>query len=117
LNRAKSPRGGQPYQVKVPFLPAAKRILVNYNYEIPILSNQKYNDHLKAVGKALKLNFALTSHVSRKTFCTVLANLGMPIDSIAVSVGHATLKQTLKTNIRFTPERTQSNVNNLSFGK
>lgn len=116
LIRAKTPRGGAPYVAKVPLLPAAKRILEKYEYKLPILSNQKYNDHLKAIGEVLNLGFPLTSHVARKTFCTVLANLGVSIEIIAAWVGHATARETLKTYTRYSIDTMEASVQNLGFG-
>lgn len=116
LNRMKSPRAGEPYRVKVPLLPAAKRILEKYNYELPILSNQKYNGHLKLIGEFLNLGFQLTSHVSRKTFCSVLANLGLQIEILSAWVGHATVKETLETYTRFAPETMEEKIRDLGYG-
>lgn len=38
----------------VPILPQAKRILLKYDYELPIITNEKYNDYLKLQQSKLK---------------------------------------------------------------
>ena len=51
-------------------LPEALSILEKYNYSLPRISNQKYNDYLKLVGLYAKINKTLTTHVARHMlFC------------------------------------------------
>lgn len=83
LKRAKSPLEGKSYLARVPLLPAAKRILEKYNYELEVLSNQNYNPYLHLIGEYLGLDWTITSHHAKKTFCTVLYNAGMSIHMIA----------------------------------
>jgi len=49
------------------FLPEAEKIAEKYNYDLPKLSNQKYNDYLKLLGAGAELKKTLTSHVARHT--------------------------------------------------
>ncbi len=46
-------------------LPEAKEILEKYNYKLPIISNQKYNDYLKLLASGAEIKKTLTSHVAR----------------------------------------------------
>jgi site-specific recombinase XerD len=75
-------------------LPEAQQIAEKYDWELPKLSNQKYNDYLKilAVGAGIKKN--LTSHVARHTFATYLINKNIPIESVSKALGHASIRQT-----------------------
>lgn len=74
-------------------IPEIKRILDKYNYELPRISNQKYNDFLKVLGSLAGLRKSLSSHVSRHTFATYLINKGAPIETVAKTLGHSTTKQ------------------------
>lgn len=82
------------------------------NVIFPILSNQKYNDHLKDLGKAAKLEGEWTdyeyrldakevkkspkadleSHTARRTFIVVALNEGISTDLIALITSHSDVK-------------------------
>ena len=76
---------------------------------LPVISNQKYNDYLKDLGKLAGLDGPitktdyrgakrvettkkkwelLTSHVARKTFVTICIDLGIPGDIVRSIIGH-----------------------------
>jgi len=76
------------------FLPEAEEIAEKYNYELPKLSNQKYNDYLKVLGAGAEIKKNLTSHVARHTFATYLLNKNIPIESVSRALGHSTIKMT-----------------------
>lgn len=78
------------------FLPDAKRIAVKYNYDLPKISNQKYNDYLKLLIAHPDINITkkVTSHTARHTFATYLLNKGVPLETVSKTLGHANIKQT-----------------------
>ncbi|MDR1645989.1 MAG: site-specific integrase [Tannerellaceae bacterium] len=76
------------------FLPEAERIAEKYNYNLPRLSNQKYNDYLKLLGAGAGLEKTLTSHVARHTYATYLLNKGVPVETVSRAMGHSNIKQT-----------------------
>ena len=47
------------------FLPEAKRIAEKYGYELPKISNQRYNDYLKIVQERSNISKKLTTHLAR----------------------------------------------------
>jgi integrase/recombinase XerD len=116
LRRSKSPKEGKSYLARVPLLPAAKRILEKYNYEMEILSNQNYNPYLHLVGENLGLDWTLTSHAARRTFCTVLFNFGVSIEMIGEWVGHSTAKTTLAHYVRGEADSMRNEVQVLGYG-
>ncbi|MDR2684040.1 MAG: site-specific integrase, partial [Prevotellaceae bacterium] len=75
-------------------LPQAEKIIKKYDYKLPIISNQKYNDYLKllAVGAGITKN--LTTHTARHTFATYLLNKDIPIESVSRAMGHSNIKMT-----------------------
>jgi integrase len=82
---------------KIPLLPVAQAILSKYSdYPInansrsllPVCSNQKYNAYLKEIAAICDITKNLTTHVARRTFATVAADLGVPAETIIKVIGH-----------------------------
>lgn len=69
-------------------------ILKKHNYNIHILSNQKYNSYLKQIAVICGINKNLTTHLARKTFCCMLLNKGVSINTVAKCAGHQDIKIT-----------------------
>ncbi len=76
-------------------LTPAISILERYNFVLPKISNQKYNDYLKVVGGLVGIP-RLHSHMGRATAATLFLSKGMPINVVAKVLGHTTLKQTVR---------------------
>lgn len=81
-------------QFVVPLLPIAKEILEKYEYQLPIISNQKYNQYLKVLGDVSGLNKSLHSHLARHTFACLLLNNGVDMKTISRTLGHSNLQTT-----------------------
>ncbi len=75
-------------------LPQAEEILNKYDYHLPQISNQKYNDYLKLLACGAGISKRLTTHVARHTFATYLVNRGIPIESVSKAMGHANIRMT-----------------------
>lgn len=73
-------------------LPKAKATLEKYDYELPLITNQKYNDYLKLVGGGAGITKTLTSHVARHTYATYLINNGISILTVSKALGHSNTK-------------------------
>lgn len=74
--------------------PEAEEILKFYDYSLPVISNQKYNDYLKLIKAGVGLTKNITSHVARHTFATMLINKNVPIESVSKALGHSSIRQT-----------------------
>lgn len=74
--------------------PEAEEILEYFDYKLPVISNQKYNDYLKLVQAGAGIKKTITTHVARHTFATTLINRDVPIESVSKALGHASVKQT-----------------------
>ena len=93
------------------------------NVAFPTISNQKYNEHLKELGKAANLQGEwidyeyrlnekivvkipksdLTTHTARRTFVVTAVNEGVDLELIALITSHsalATMKPYIKANRR-----------------
>ncbi len=100
-------------RLKIPLTPKARHIINKYSdipgeQLLPVVSNQKYNDYLKELGKLAELNDnieriafqgarrinqtyrkweLLTSHVARKTFVNIAFDLDMSAEVVAAITG------------------------------
>lgn len=72
----------------------AIKIAEKYDYELPVLSNQKYNTYLKEIQDICGITKPLHTHIGRHTFCTYMLNKGVSMDVVAKMAGHTTTKQT-----------------------
>jgi integrase len=76
----------------------ALAILKMYRNKLPIISNAKYNDYLKAAVVYAKINKPVTTHWARHTGATMLLNDGnVPMHIVQRILGHASIKETEKT--------------------
>ena len=87
----------------IPLHPIAEQILTLYtkeksrgDYKIfpDTMSDWKLLRHLKAVGLACGIRTPLTWHCARHTFGTLTLESGVPIESIAKMMGHASIAST-----------------------
>jgi integrase/recombinase XerD len=91
-----------------------------YGFLVPILSNQKINTNLKAIGAIAGITKKLTCHLARKTFATVMYNAGADEKTMREIMGHTTINTTLKhyatIHHKTTVESMKKAVQNTSFG-
>lgn len=76
-------------------LPQAMEILEKYNYNLPVISNQKYNEYLATLIERVGIEKDVTTHTGRHTFGTYLINNGVSIEAIPKIMGHTNMKQSL----------------------
>lgn len=69
-------------------------ILRRHNYNLHIITNQKYNLFLKTIQTLANIDKTLTTHIARKTFCCLLLNRGVNINTVAKCAGHQDIKIT-----------------------
>ena len=86
----------QPFTIVL--LKPALVILQRYNYKLPIISNVKYNDYLKAAVKYAKIDKRVTTHWARHTGATMLVNeADAPMHVVQHILGHASIRETERT--------------------
>ena len=79
-------------------LQPAMAILKRYGNKLPIISNVKYNEYLKAAVMYAKIDKRVTTHWARHTGATMLLNEGkFPMHIIQHILGHASIRETEKT--------------------
>ena len=76
-------------------LPKAQEIAEKYDYRLPVISNQNYNDYLKLLIERVGIEKDVTTHTGRHTFGTYLINRGVSIEAIPKIMGHTNMAQSL----------------------
>ena len=74
-------------------LKPAVEVLEKHNWVIPTISNAKYNQYLKEIGKMIGVP-NLHSHMGRSSFATLMLSKGCKIQNVAKMLGHTNIKQT-----------------------
>lgn len=75
-------------------LPKGVEVLKKHNYQLHIISNQKYNFFLKTIQGFAEIETKLTTHLARKTFATFLLNKGVRLETVSKALGHSNTKVT-----------------------
>ncbi len=74
-------------------LTPAIEILQKYDFVLPQISSQKYNDYLKVVGSMIGVS-DMHSHMGRATAATMFLSKGMPMNVVSSVLGHKNIRQT-----------------------
>lgn len=75
-------------------LPMGVEVLKKHNYQLHIISNQKYNMMLRAIQILAGIETRMTTHLARKTYATTLINRGVRIEVVSKALGHKNVKIT-----------------------
>jgi integrase/recombinase XerD len=89
-----SSRGKTGVEFTFMLLKPALEILRKYGGRLPLLSNVKYNQYLKAVAQMAGVDKPLTTHWARHTGATLLLNAGVDMETVAKILGHTSTKIT-----------------------
>ncbi|MGL5236070.1 MAG: tyrosine-type recombinase/integrase [Empedobacter falsenii] len=98
--------------LSIPLMKVTKEILEKYDYNLPIITNQKFNEYIKEVFELIdyKMNTKrirrygkeieeknipfykrISSHTARRSFITIMLNQGVPAKVIMSITGHTSL--------------------------
>lgn len=64
-------------------------VLEKYNYNLPMLTNQKYNIYLKVVGSVCNIKKNLHSHIARHSFACRCLNRNIRLEVVSKMLGHS----------------------------
>jgi site-specific recombinase XerD len=78
----------------IPFTPKIQHLLELYNYELPLVSLEKYNAYLKEVAEKCKINKRITSQVGRISCGMIYLNDGVSISAVSKILGHSNIGTT-----------------------
>lgn len=93
---------GQHYRVML--LDKARAILERYGWQLPVITNQKYNYFLKIAAAGIRDD--ITSHMGRHTFATWALRNNVPIEIISAMLAHSDISVT-----QIYAEQQQAHVN------
>jgi len=99
------------------FIRNALPILEKYNYTLPVISNQKFNEYLKDIGKIAEIDHPvriirfsgvkevqirqpkyefMSSHMARRTFVTIMLEKGVPVTLVQKITQHSDIRMLMK---------------------
>lgn len=78
-------------------LPDGVAILKKYNYQLPVISNQKGNLLLHSIENICHTSAPITFHKCRHYYCSSLIRAGVDATIVQKCLGHSSLKMTLGT--------------------
>ena len=90
----KKKRGKTGVTYILPLNDTAIELLKKYNYELPVISNQRYNSYLKEIADICGIRKILTTHLARHTAATLMLNAGLSIEVVSKILGHSNTKMT-----------------------
>lgn len=84
--------------VRIPVIPQAVQLLPKFHFPeqrlFKVLTGQATNRSLAIIMDAVKINKNITIHCSRHTFATIARSIGIPLDVVALLLGHKNIKTT-----------------------
>lgn len=72
-------------------LPDAIEILERYNYNLPLLSNQRYNSYIQECMDIASIEKHITTHCARHQYATRLLAAKVPLSTIQHCLGHSSI--------------------------
>lgn len=90
----KKKRGKTGVTYILPLNDTAIGLLKKYDYELPVISNQRYNSYLKEIADICGIRKTLTTHLARHTAATLMLNAGLSIEVVSKILGHSNTKMT-----------------------
>ena len=75
-------------------LPPAVEVIKQYDMKVPVISNQKFNETLKAIASKIGIKKKLTTHVARHTFATWALHHGVSIEIVGKMLGQSSVRIT-----------------------
>ena len=101
--KARRQKTGQEFTIML--LDPAVTILKRYKNKLPIISNVKYNEYLKAAVLYAHIDKPVSTHWARHTGATMLLNEGkVPMHIIQHILGHASIRETERTYAKLMDE-------------
>ncbi len=76
-------------------LPQAYNILLKYNFDLNLMTNQKCNEYLKIIAQQADIHMNLTFHVGRHTFATWALSNGVDIATVKDMLAHSSIEMTI----------------------
>ena len=102
--------------LSIPLLKVTKEILEKYDYNLPKISNQKFNSYLKEICTIVGINKKVTHHIARKTFAsTVLLYNDVPMEIVSELLGHSNMTITQESYGKVVQKKVSEEMNKLKL--
>ena len=101
----------------VPVLPLPLEIAQKYNYQLPVISNQKTNSFLKEIQVLCGIEKNLTYYMARHTAAVYLLNNHVPIETVSRVLGHKEGSKETKIYAKFLNQTVFDDFLDLDGGK
>lgn len=95
---------------ELPLFPEAKQILEKYNYVLPFVRNDHYNNMLKQIAQIVGIEKRLYTHLARKTAGDRWLNAGLSYEVVAKMLGHKSIETTRKYYARVRRSRVADEI-------
>ena len=76
-------------------LPQAYNILLKYDFDLNLMTNQKCNEYLKIIAQQADIHMNLTFNVGRHTFATWELSNGVDIATVKDMLAHSSIEMTI----------------------
>lgn len=95
----------------LPLVAQAKALLEKYSYQLPRMTNQTYNEHLKHIGEIVGFGKHISTHCGRKSFVNLCLNeFKFPPETVSAMIGHKDHRLLLKVYGRISEKRIADDV-------
>lgn len=82
----------------------ALNVLERYGGRLPMMTNEKYNEYLKAIAVMAGISKPISSHWARHTGATLLLNAGVEMEVVSKVLGHSSPRITRSTYAKLLDE-------------
>lgn len=100
----------------IPILPVALEALNKYKGVLPIISNVRYNEHLKTIARITGIDKPISTHWARHTGATLLLNEGVDMRIVSKICGHSSSKITEQVYAKLLDETVVEAISKLEAG-
>ena len=76
-------------------LPQAYNILLKYDFDLNLMTNQKCNEYLKIIAQQADIHTNLTFHMARHTFSTWALSNGVDVATVKDMLAHSSIEMTI----------------------
>ena len=76
-------------------LPQAYNILLKYDFDLNLMTNQKCNEYLKIIAQQADIHTNLTFHMARHTFATWALSNGVDVATVKDMLAHSSIEMTI----------------------
>lgn len=97
----------------IPILPELRKLLEQYNYQLPLHDLNTTNRHLHVFEGVLGVDIVITTYTARKTAAMIFSERGVSIDVISKILGHTSIVTTQRHYVKVVEKRVYEETKHL----